>query len=348
MQKMVKGTSTMSIWDDKDGRKHIGFMVAGQRFHRILPKGTTSRDAKLIEAEMRGAVARAPVKKQIDMPGDPPMLQILEIYIEHAAGLRSEETSTKHALRLAPWAEKYRASQAQEFADNVIRDMSKLIEDPKTKEKRPAYAPATINRSLACAKKGLTLAWKRRLTSENHGLRIESVRVNNKREVFLSVAEVEQIARHCSKDAQAAIWGALLTGARRGELFKIRAEHIGVDTITLPASHTKTLRMRVIPIIPALRPWLEYYPLQLTVDGVKSAWRRGRVKAGMPHVNFHDLRHSCASILLSLDVDLYTISKILGHSNVQTTQRYAHLQVDAQRAALDKLSALILPVKAKK
>lgn len=331
----------MSIWDDKQGRKHVGIMVAGKRVHRILPEGATAGDAKLVEAELRAAVARAPKAKQVQIPGDPPMLQILEIYIEHAMSLRSSDTSKHHAMRLMPWAEKYRASQAQEFADHVIRDMSKLIKDPKTEEMKPAYAPATINRSLACAKKGLTIAWKRRQTHENHGLRIEAVAVNNKREIFLTVAEVGQIAQHCSKQAQAAIWAALLTGARRGELFKIRAEHIGADTITLPASHTKTLRMRVIPIIPALRPWLEYFPLEITVDGAKSAWRRARIKAGMEHVNFHDLRHSCASIMLGLGVDLYTISKILGHSNVQTTQRYAHLQVDAQRAALGKLSKLV-------
>ena len=138
------------------------------------------------------------------------------------------------------------------------------------------------------------------MTHENHGLRIEAVAVNNKREVFLTIQEVSKIAQHCTKQAQAAIWAALLTGARRGELFKIRAEHIGADTITLPASHTKTLRMRVIPIIPALRPWLEYFPLEITVDGAKSAWRRARTKAGMEHVNFHDLRHSCASIMLGL------------------------------------------------
>ncbi|MGK5054982.1 hypothetical protein [Janthinobacterium sp. RB2P8] len=46
----------------------------------------------------------------------------------------------------------------------------------------------------------------------------------------------------------------------------------------------------------------------------------------------------------ALDIDLrqYTISKILGHANVQTTQRYAHLQVGAERLALDKLSALVV------
>lgn len=316
----------MSIWDDKNGRKHVGIMVAGKRVHRILPQGATSGDAKLVEAELRSSVARSP--KRVQIPGDPPMLQIIELYIEHAKSLRSAETSKYHALRMTPWADKYKASQAQEFADYFILKM------------RDAYARATINRSLACAKKGLELAWRQRLTPENYGLRIRGMEVNNQREVFLTVEQVRGIAQHCTEQAQAAIWFALLTGARRGEIFQIRAEHIGEDTITLPASHTKTNKMRVIPIIPALRPWLRHFPLTLSVDGVKSSWRRARVTAGMEHVNFHDLRHSCASIMLGLGVDLYTISKVLGHSNVQTTQRYAHLQVDAQRAALEKLGAL--------
>jgi len=316
----------VSTWEDKAGRRHVGIMVQGKRVHRILPEGATASDAKLVEAELRAAVARSP--KTVNIPGDPPMAAILAIYVEHAQALRSAETSEYHARRLGRWAERYKASQAQEFADHVIKDM------------RGSYAPATINRSLACAKKGLEIAWRQRLTPENYGLRIRLVTVNNKREVFLSVDEVRQIAQHCSEQAQAAIWFALLTGARRGEIFQIRAEHIGVDTIMLPASHTKTNKMRVIPIIPALRPWLQHFPLTITVDGVKSAWRRARVSARMEHVNFHDLRHSCASIMLGLGVDLYTISKVLGHSTVQTTQRYAHLQVDAQRAALEKLGAL--------
>lgn len=319
----------MSIWDDKQGRKHVGVMVDGKRVHRILPKGASAGDAKLVEAEIRKAVARAP--KQVQIPGDPPMSFILSLYVDHAKTLRSKDTSIHHAQRLGQWAAKYKASQAQEFADHFIKDC------------RDAYAHATINRSLACAKKGLTIAWRQRLIPENYGLRIESMTVNNKREVFLTVDQVREIAQHCTEQAQAAIWAALLTGARRGELFKIRPEHIGADTITLPASHTKMDRMRVIPIIPALRPWLEHFPLEITVDGVKSAWRRARVKAGMEHVNFHDLRHSCASIMLGLGVDLYTISKVLGHSGVAVTQRYAHLQVDAQRAALTKLSKLVQP-----
>lgn len=324
----------MSTWQDKEGRRHVGVMVGGKRIHRILPPGASAGDAKQLEAELRGELAEA--AKPQGTPADLPMTAVLGLYTRHAVHLLSADTSKHHAQRLGLWAEKYMASQAREFAAHVIKDM------------RGHYAPATINRSLATAKKGLALAWEQNLTPENYGLRIKGVPVNNKREIFLTVDQVRQIASHCSEQAQAAIWAALLTGARRGEIFKIKAEHIGRDTITIPSSHTKTLRPRVVPIIPALRPWLKHFPLTITVDGAKSAWRRARVSASMEHVNFHDLRHSCASILLGLKVDLYTIGKILGHTNTQTTQRYAHLQVEQQRAALNKLSRLVLPAAEKK
>lgn len=335
----------MSIWTTADGRKHVGLMVGGERIHRILPETTSASDAKRIEAELRGALGK--ISRGVNIPGDPPMTAVLAIYLAHAKTLRSASSSRFHALRLGPWAEKYKASQAREFAAHVIKDMSTPV-DRKDGTSRAPYTAGTINRSLATAKKGLALAWEQNLTPENYGLRIKSLALHNKREVFLDVAQVRQIAQHCTLQAQAAIWAALLTGARRGELHQIRAEHIGRNEITIPASHTKTLKSRVVPIIAALRPWLKHFPLTMTVDGIKSAWRRARVKADMEHVNFHDLRHSCASILLSLGVDLYTIGKILGHANTHTTQRYAHLQIEQQRAALEKLGRLVDGPKSKK
>lgn len=317
----------MSIWDDAKGRKHVGIMVEGRRVHRILPQGATAHDAKIVEAQLRASVARMP--KRVNIPGDPSMMLILGLYNEHAKTLRSASTSSMHVARTTGSAVLFKASQAQEFADHFIAWAS------------VDFAPATINRSLACIKKGLELAWRKKLTSENYGLRIKAVPVNNKREVFLTVDQVRKLAQRCTPQVQAVIWFALLTGARRGEILKIREEDIGLDTITLPASHTKMNRTRVIPIIPPLRPWLQHFPVSVTFEGIKSAWQRARTAEGMEHVNFHDLRHSCASIMLGLGVDLYTISKVLGHSNVQTTQRYAHLQVDAQREALGRLGKLV-------
>lgn len=328
----------MSNWIDKNGRRHVGFMVRGQRIHRTLPEGATAGDAKQLEADLRAAVGRqrAPV-----IPGDPPMMDILELYAQHCEQeLRSPDTAKYHAARLYPWARKYRASEAQSCAAAFIKDARKKVLR-KDGSMVPAYTPATINRSLGAMTKGLTIAWEKGLTPENFGLRVKRLPENNKREVFLSVEEVRRLADKCSQQVATAVWVALLTGARRGEVCKIRAEDIGSDTIAIPSSHTKMLRPRVVPIIPALRPHLKHLPLTINYEGVKTGFRRAREAVGMEHVHFHDLRHSCASILIGLGVDLYTVSKILGHGSVSTTQRYAHLQVEQQRAALEKLGALV-------
>jgi integrase len=62
-----------------------------------------------------------------------------------------------------------------------------------------------------------------------------------------------------------------------------------------------------------------------------------RKKAGMPHLRFHDLRHTCASWLINAGVDLYTVGKILGHSGPQTTARYAHLADATLKKAMARL-----------
>jgi integrase len=319
----------VSTWiDQATGRRHVGFMVKGQRVHRTLPPGATAGDAKQLEAELRAAIARM---RMPVIPGDPPMMEILQLYAEHCDDLRSPGTAKYHAARLYPWAQKYRASQAKECAAAFIKDA------------RKAYAPATINRTLGAMTKGLSMAFDAspKLIPVNYGQEVKRLPEDNEREVFLSVDQVQQLASHCSQQVATAIWVALLTGARRGEVCKIRAQDIGEDTISIPRSHTKTNKPKVVPIVPALRPHLKSLPLTINYEGVKSGFRRAREAVGLQHVHFHDLRHSCASILIGLGVDLYTVSKILGHASVQSTQRYAHLQVEQQRKALSKLGALV-------
>ena len=58
-------------------------------------------------------------------------------------------------------------------------------------------------------------------------------------------------------------------------------------------------------------------------------------------MRFHDLRHACASLLIEAGEDLYTVGEVLGHTNIQTTKRYAHLQLAKKRSALDKIGDAI-------
>jgi len=56
-----------------------------------------------------------------------------------------------------------------------------------------------------------------------------------------------------------------------------------------------------------------------------NTWDRIRKIAGIPDVRLHDLRHSFASFLVNNGRSLYEVQRLLGHSQIQTTQRYAHL-----------------------
>jgi integrase len=203
-----------------------------------------------------------------------------------------------------------------------------------------AYKPATINRSLSTLKKALSIAWQRGRVSTDYSSLVKRLPENNQRTLYMNLDEVRTLADAASEQTRIAIWFAMLTGCRRGEVCQIRPEHIGQDTLRIPAGNTKTLRYREVPIVPALRPWLEQMPLKIKFEGVKSGFRRAREKIGRPEIHYHDLRHSCATVLLQLGVDLHVVREILGHTSVKTTERYAHVMTAPQRSALEKLGAL--------
>ena len=64
-----------------------------------------------------------------------------------------------------------------------------------------------------------------------------------------------------------------------------------------------------------------------------------RNQAGVPNCRWHDLRHTAASLMASKGGSLYTIGKVLGHTQAKTTQRYAHLTDAALREAMETVSA---------
>ena len=70
-------------------------------------------------------------------------------------------------------------------------------------------------------------------------------------------------------------------------------------------------------------------------------WQRVRARAGLKDVRIHDLRHTFASVAVAAGQGLPMIGKLLGHSQVQTTARYAHLAGDPVRAAANDVAAVI-------
>lgn len=264
------------------------------------------------------------------MPGDPLLADLLADYTErHALTLRSTDTAQYHAYRIGQWLDGRRASETREVAAQIRDDLLQ------------AYAPATVNRSLGALKKALRMAWESGKAPADYSALVKRVPENNVRTTTLTMQQVQTLAEHASANVRAAIWIALFTGCRRGEILAMRLENIGRDVITIPAGNTKTLRTRTVPIIAPVRPWLKALPLPINAEGLKSGFERARIAAGMPDVNFHDLRRSCGTLLIQRGVSLHVVSKLLGHTSTAVTEKvYAHLGAKQLKQGLAVLGDL--------
>jgi len=133
---------------------------------------------------------------------------------------------------------------------------------------------------------------------------------------------------------------SLNTGMRQGELFSMAWESVDLSlkTITVLASHSKGNNTRVIPlnteahaVLTAIRPDPAkglVFKSPITgerFNNVKKAWAEITKAAALPDLRWHDLRHNFASQLVMKGAPLFTVQKLLGHSNSKMTQRYAKL-----------------------
>jgi integrase len=96
------------------------------------------------------------------------------------------------------------------------------------------------------------------------------------------------------------------------------------------------------PTVPDDCPWVfpgdvEGKPIQ----EIKRFWDDVRTEAGIEDVRIHDLRHTFASLLVSGGASLPLIGQMLGHTQVQTTLRYAHLFDDPMRKAAEMVGTTI-------
>ncbi len=134
--------------------------------------------------------------------------------------------------------------------------------------------------------------------------------------------------------------GLLLTGSRLGEILSLTWDAVNFERGTVEAYQTKSRKPKTVQLHPALRALLESLPrgigkafvFQKPAGGrwdtakVQHAFRLARSLAGVrPELTIHTLRHTFASWLAMKAVPIRTISELLGHGNIATTMRYAHL-----------------------
>jgi len=146
----------------------------------------------------------------------------------------------------------------------------------------------------------------------------------------------------------------LLTGCRLSEIQTLKWDYIKDDGIYLPDSKTGAKRVHVGKavhnILDAINP-IEDNPYVIVgavkghhLNNLQKPWRRIRKKAKLPDLRIHDLRHSFASFGLASGLSLAEIGKLLGHTQAQTTARYAHLADEYAAKAAERTTEAILDI----
>ena len=307
----------------------------------------------------------------------PIMKDLIDRFIdEHLPKLEAtnakDQISMLNGLVLPDW-------RTRKVADITPTDIDRLLTKialgrprpskaaPKGKRRTPLKpgkpTPVRANRVGEVLRKMFSLAvtWKMRTDNPATSFR---KRPETARERFLSFEEIQRLADALCADPDQRAAGiirlCMLTGARCGEARTATFDQFNLDLAiwTKQAAYTKQRRVHRVPIsheavalirlrgdaVPKGCPFLfpGDVPGQPVVD-LKRFWERMRVQAEIPDVRIHDLRHTFASLLVSGGASLEMIGRLLGHTQIGTTQRYAHLIDSPLRAGVNAVGEMLKP-----
>jgi len=221
--------------------------------------------------------------------------------------------------------------------------------------------PYQANRCLEVVSKMFVLAemWGLRPDGSNPRKHIRKY-PEEKRERFLSAAEwrrIGEVLREMESERvelSSAILAArllILTGCRLGEIMTLKWGYINFHERALRLPDSKTGKKIVHLGAPAVEylhdaqrtdgnPWVITGTLPgKPLSDLQPFWQRVRARAGVTDVRIHDMRQTFASTAVASGQGLPMIGKLLGHTQVQTTARYAHLAAEPVKIAADSVAA---------
>jgi integrase len=315
----------MSIYRDPERGQFIfefDRTIEGQRVRvrKRLPKTWNRTEADAFDRQESDRL----YKVATGVKRDRPLIEsAVDVYLKDKKHLKSFKATSEH-LAASFWA--YKGKYMDELPD-VAQEMRDKWED--------VMAPATIRNRIACVRAACRWAWKKHNMGDGDpGARVIEPTVRNQRHVYIDVEQLHKIIRHCRHpEARAAAIMAFYTGMRLGELMRAR-----VEGGALVVYDTKNgAAVKAVPLHERAERYAGMWPLTCSKKTIQAWHQYSRDRAGLPHVHFHDLRHSTASAMINQGVDLYTVGAILGHKDLRSTQRYAHLQQQKLAAAISKI-----------
>lgn len=276
----------------------------------------------------------------------PTFEQFAKRYLEFARtnkrGIRNEVYRVKALVR--------------RFGNRRLSELSTWDAERFKVERSKQAQPATVNRELGNLKNMMSMAVKWGCLDKNPFGGVKLLRVPKKPERILTESEEALLLAACDRvrgqHLRPIVTLALHTGMRKGEILGLLWSQIDLDNRTIHIHNAKSSHgERRIPMNQAVQDLLfdlaqkrksdfvfpsSRKPGERLGDSKVGFWRAVKL-AGIPHIRFHDLRHTFATRLVYAGVDLITVQHLLGHANITMTARYAHALEDGKIAAVRRL-----------
>ena len=321
--------------------------------HGVITAEQARQRAALIIARIKSG--EAAVAAPTPAPNGPTVAEVAERYLTEHVEVRCKASTARRVRRDL---DKY---ILPEFGERPVDAVER--EEVWALRNRRHHVPSAANQVVNTLSAMFTMGETWGVVPEGINPCVSVARYRaRRRERFLTEAEFTRLGRvlsememqgEISSHAAVAIRLLMLTGCRRNEILRLRWDEVDLERDELRLRDSKT-GPRTVPLSPAAARVLANRPRERgdawvipggiqgePLKSIDAPWTKLRKATGLEDVRLHDLRHSFASRALALGENLPVIGKLLGHTQVQTTARYAHLAQDSVKEAAARIAASI-------
>ena len=312
----------------RNGKFYCRFQLNGERHHRLCSGATSIKEAEKIENAFKYKLQQQQNGVIPKEEKNVPLYKLKEIYLDYSETNNRNYKNNIYYINII----------MDYFGENTIvqkifpQNVENFKEWLRTKRH---LKNSSINRYLEILSKMFNLGIDNGLLAQNPVSKVKKLLEDNHKIRFLTIEEENKLYKSLPDFLKPIVTVALQTGMRKGEILNLQWSNIDFEYGFIELLKTKTGKARKIPISDKLMEILKNQEKEsdyvfinpetgLPYVDIKKSFNKAKEEAGIKDFRFHDLRHTVATRLVEKGIDLLVVMDILGHTNIETTMRYAH------------------------
>jgi len=330
----------------KNGKWYIDYYFEGQRMRecagenkRQAQEALATRKTEILQGRFQWQGKRAPVNFREFAEKE---------YLPYSKDKKRASTYKRDMILISHLCDYFGKQNLSGVTPEMIDKYMRWRREGNSSKRKPSVA--TVNREVACLKNIFNMAIKWKKTTRNPAREVKLYKEPKGSMRILSREEERLLLANCTEHLKPILLTALNTGMRKEEILSLTWDKIDIGKRLITVENTKNGEYRVVPMNLELtnalgnvkRRGKEVFSQASgeRYTNIRTAFEAAVRRAGIPHIRFHDLRHTFATRYMEKG-DVVTLKDILGHKTIEMTLRYAHATLEKKRWCVDMLNVTL-------